>query len=109
MPAPRRLWTGPPGAAIRDRLLDDLGAEPAALWIVPTPLAQNQVEWTLNQRSTGGQRPAGLLAGMICGGPFAVRPRTGRSGSRRSRPARSSRSDPAGARGWSLYRDRERR
>src|SRR4051812_17327492 len=58
MLAPRRLWTGPPGAAIRDRLLNDLGPEPGTLWIAPTPLARDQVEWALCRRSRGGQQPA---------------------------------------------------
>ena len=43
MAAPRRLWTGPPGAAIRDRLIDELGSGTGRLWIVPTPLARDQV------------------------------------------------------------------
>ena len=83
MLAPRRLWTGPPAAAIRDRLLAELGAEPGALWIVPTPLARDQVE----RRWAGGagRRPAGprrSSAGMISGGLVrAARPRMGRPGS----------------------------
>ncbi len=43
MAAERRLWTGPPGAAIRDRLIDELGPAPGCSWIVPTPLARDQL------------------------------------------------------------------
>src|SRR4051812_19863989 len=58
MLAPRRLWTGPPGTAIRDRLVEDLGAEPGTLWIAPTRLASDELERVLCRRSRGGGRPA---------------------------------------------------
>ena len=45
MPTPkkRRLWTGPPGSALRDRALDDGPVDPLGIWIVPSPLARAQV------------------------------------------------------------------
>ena len=43
MPAHQRLWTGPPGAALRDHLLAEPKGEGATIWIVPTPLARDQV------------------------------------------------------------------
>jgi RecB family exonuclease len=43
MTVPRRLWTGPPAAGIRDRALETLGADPDGLWITPAPLARDQV------------------------------------------------------------------
>ncbi|MGC8639054.1 MAG: PD-(D/E)XK nuclease family protein [Isosphaeraceae bacterium] len=48
---PRRLWTGPPGAAVRNCLLAELGSQPAGLWITPTPLARDQVTRELTLRS----------------------------------------------------------
>src|SRR5271166_2651860 len=58
MPAHHRLWTGPPGAALRDCLLAELGGEPGGLWIVPTPLARDQVarELAIGTR-VGGKEP----------------------------------------------------
>jgi len=58
MPAHHRLWTGPPGAALRDCLLAELGGEPGGIWIVPTPLARDQVARELAIRTrAGGKEP----------------------------------------------------
>src|SRR5436305_13735872 len=59
MAAERRLWTGPPGAGIRDRLVDELGPASGCLWIVPTPLARDQFACKLMLSSGATQRVAG--------------------------------------------------
>src|SRR4051812_356434 len=58
MPGPRRLWTGPHGSSLRERVLDEWGHESSGLWIVPTPLARDQVVRSLGlrQRMTRGLR-----------------------------------------------------
>src|SRR5215217_4447205 len=50
MPGARRLWTGPHGSALRERVLDEWGADPSGLWIVPSPLARDQVLRALGLR-----------------------------------------------------------
>src|SRR4051794_19158123 len=63
---PRRLWTGPPAAAIREHLLAELGSGPAGLWIVPTPLARDQLVRLMGfQRS---QSPGGAGHRVLCWG-----------------------------------------
>src|SRR4051794_25045121 len=59
MAAERRLWTGPPGAAIRDRLIDELGPAPGCFWVVPTPLARDQLTYKLILTSRVTQTVAG--------------------------------------------------
>ena len=65
MLAPRRLWTGPPGAAIRDRLAGRAGRRSRrALWIVPTPLAARPGRVGALPAEQGGRAArAGLLLG----------------------------------------------
>ncbi len=53
MPANHRLWTGPPGAAPWDCLLTELAGEPGGLWIVPTPLARDQLSRRLCLGNSG--------------------------------------------------------
>src|SRR5437660_448691 len=48
MPAAKRLLTGPHGAALRDRLLEQGGE--SGLWLVPTPLARVQVSAALGRK-----------------------------------------------------------
>ena len=62
---PRRLWTGPPAAAIREHLLAELGSGPAGLWIVPTPLARDQLVRLL--AISAARRPAGSCIGSSAG------------------------------------------
>ena len=48
MPGARRLWTGPYGSALRDRVLRATRrSRPSGLWIVPSPLARDQVRAAL--------------------------------------------------------------
>ena len=72
MAAERRLWTGPPGAAIRDRLIDELGSAPGCLWIVPTPLAREQLTsrlmFSCPRHGAGGRSPGLLLGGSVADG-----------------------------------------
>ena len=108
MLAPRRLWTGPPGAAIRDRLLAELGPEPAG---------------ALDRAHAAGPRPgrAGRLAGrsrgsgpglagLLLGRSLADRPPRGRGRAALALadggPRGLSRGDPAGAGAGPLHRDR---
>jgi ATP-dependent helicase/nuclease subunit B len=56
MSAARRLWTGPFAANLRDRAIEQFGAE--ALWIVPTPIAREQVAAALIRRGQGSRSPA---------------------------------------------------
>ena len=41
MPGARRLWTGPHGAALRDRALADSPTDPSGLWLVPSRPARD--------------------------------------------------------------------
>src|SRR5262249_14342862 len=50
MPGVRRLWTGPHGSALRERVLDEWGSDPSGVWLVPSDLARNQVLRTLALR-----------------------------------------------------------
>src|SRR5690349_16708792 len=50
MPRLRRLWTGPHGSALRDRVLEVRAGEPGALWIVGSPLARDQVRRAIGLR-----------------------------------------------------------
>src|SRR5437868_12525455 len=50
MPGARKLWTGPYGSALRERVLDEWGSDPSGLWIVPSPLARDQVLRALGLR-----------------------------------------------------------
>src|SRR4051812_15212246 len=43
MPGARRLWTGPHGAALRDRALAKAPTDPTNLWIVPSRAARDQL------------------------------------------------------------------
>src|SRR4051794_38041585 len=43
MPGERRLWTGPHGSALRERVLEDARADPMSLWVVPSAPARDQV------------------------------------------------------------------
>src|SRR5688572_314162 len=43
MPGARRLWTGPHGAALRDRALAEAPTDPSGLWIVPSRAARDQL------------------------------------------------------------------
>jgi ATP-dependent helicase/nuclease subunit B len=56
MPVHQRLWTGPPGAALRDCLLAELERESGGLWIVPTPLARDQLTRRLALSNPGHGR-----------------------------------------------------
>ena len=57
MPGPRKLWTGPHGAALRDRAIERASAEASSLWLVPSPLAREQVSRALARRSKGVEPP----------------------------------------------------
>ena len=61
MAVPRRLWTGPPGAAFRDRILMELPSDATTLWIVPTPLARDRLVQTLLARHPGRMARASVL------------------------------------------------
>lgn len=56
MPAAKAVITGPFGAAVRDRLLDEKAA-PAGLWLVPSPLAASQVREKLGRKLQAGRSP----------------------------------------------------
>src|SRR5438270_9472039 len=55
MPGPRKLWTGPCGANLRDRAIDRASSEASSLWLVPSPLAREQVSRLLALRSPSPQ------------------------------------------------------
>src|SRR5512142_2059787 len=58
MPGARRLWIGPHGSAVRERVLDEVrGGEPSDLWLVPTPLARAQVTHALAKRREAARAP----------------------------------------------------
>ncbi len=52
----RLLWTGPYSADLRGRAIERVGAE--ALWVVPTPLARDQVVAELTRRGSGPYAPS---------------------------------------------------
>ena len=54
MPGVRRLWTGPYGSALRDRVLPETLSEPSGAWIVASPLARDQVRRQLGLRLESG-------------------------------------------------------
>src|SRR5262245_16300218 len=58
MPEERRLWTGPIGAPLSERLLSHPAADAAATWIVPSALARDRWirELTLRRRAAIGLR-----------------------------------------------------
>src|SRR5437764_9915795 len=58
MPGERRLWTGPFGAPLRERLLAHPAAEAAQTWVVPSALARDRWnrELTLRRRLAIGLR-----------------------------------------------------
>src|SRR4051812_18872128 len=64
MPEPRRLWTGPPAAAIREQLAAELAPGPPGLWIVPTPLAGDQLVRLLAAHR--GTSPGVLAHRVLC-------------------------------------------
>ena len=82
MPGPRKLWTGPYGAALRDRAIERASAEPSGLWLVPSPLAREQVRRALAPAVEGGRAAAGLVLGRPLAGDVRDAPRR--------RPARLS-------------------
>ncbi len=53
MPGPRKLWTGAFGMALRDRAIERFSAESPSLWLVPSPIAREQMTrlLTLGTRS----------------------------------------------------------
>ncbi len=53
MPGPRTLLTGPPGSDLRARAIDRTPVDPATLWLVPSPLARDQVIRLLAGRAKG--------------------------------------------------------
>jgi len=57
MPGPRKLWTGPTGAGIRDRAIGRASAEASTLYLVPSPMARDQVNRVLGARSRGADAP----------------------------------------------------
>ncbi len=63
MPAHHRLWTGPPGAALREHLLAEPAGEGATIWIVPTPLARDQVARELAIQPRQVEKDPRLLLG----------------------------------------------
>src|SRR5262249_32204960 len=54
MPGERVLWTGPYGAAGRDRTLAVALTDPSGLWLVASPIARDQVRRELAVRSSSG-------------------------------------------------------
>ena len=109
MAAPRRLWTGPPGAAVRDRLLAEPGERAGGALDRPHAAGARPGRPGLDvaePRSAG--RPRRSSAGTISGEQSGARPRTGRSGSRGPRPGRplTRRSGRHGA--GPVHGDRER-
>ncbi len=91
MAGERLLWTGPYGAALRDYALAGASTDPSSLWLVPSPIARDQVRRELAIRS-GRHRP--WPAGLVLVRPVEIGPRRagGRSGLPvgRQPPARSS-------------------
>ena len=80
--ARRREGSGPDRRARRSGIgsWTSLGRSRRALWIVPTPLARDQVRAGICRRSRQDGRPGpGSCAGTISGGWFGARPRTARS------------------------------
>ena len=58
MPTPRRLlWLGPYAADLRGRAVDQFGGVDDGIWIVPTPLARDQLVAALTRRGTSISRP----------------------------------------------------
>ena len=68
MPGARRLWTGPHGAALRDRALAEAPTDPSGLWIVPSRPARDQLIALLGRQAAGGHRAAGLVLGRPLAG-----------------------------------------
>jgi ATP-dependent helicase/nuclease subunit B len=52
MAGERLLWTGPYGAALRDYALAGASTDPTSLWLVPSPIARDQVRRELAIRSS---------------------------------------------------------
>ena len=68
MPGARRLWTGPHGAALRDRALAEAPTEPSGLWIVPSRPARDQLIPLLGRKRRVADRAAGLVLGRPLAG-----------------------------------------
>src|SRR4051794_5379293 len=82
MPGPRKLWTGPHGSALRDRAIERASHEASSLWLVPSPVARDQVIRALACRSKGTDPP---------GGGCGAAPGRAPAGARADPPARLSR------------------
>ena len=100
MPGERRLWTGPYGRRSRSGRWPTRSTDPSSLWLVPSPLARDQVrrELALRSRPAAGRSARGSGAGPTSGGRSVTRSTDGPGLALRRRGRRGlRRGDPAGA------------
>lgn len=83
MAAERVLWTGPYGSGVRDHAVASASLDPSALWVVPSPLARDQVRAELAARcratGTGTVQSAGRIPRVWCWADLWARVRAGSS------------------------------
>ncbi|MHB1559318.1 MAG: PD-(D/E)XK nuclease family protein, partial [Isosphaeraceae bacterium] len=81
MAAERVLWTGPYGSGVRDHALATASLDPSALWVVPSPLARDQIRAELAARcrasGTGTVQSAGRIPRVWCWADLWARVRAG--------------------------------
>lgn len=81
MAVERVLWTGPYGSGARDHAVASASLDPSALWVVPSPMARDQVraELAARCRAIGTGQATGQIPRVWCWADLWARVRAGSS------------------------------